>query len=165
MKLELDVKLTAEDMYRFNMYHIYSGFHGIFSIIIAILAFAVSAATWGDIDLMYSIVYIIFGIVFLVYMPLSLKLKSKHQIAVSGELQESLHYLFDEEGIHVSQKESSADLLWGQVYKMVSTKSNVLIYSNRINAFIIPRSILGEQYGALKDLAESHLEKYRIRMK
>ncbi len=165
MKLELDVKLTEKDMYRFNMYHIYSGFQGIFSIIIAILIFVVAGVTWGNIEKTYSILYILFGIVFLLYMPLTLKLKSKQQLASNSGLRESLHYIFDETGIHVSQNGETADLEWKQVYKMVATGSNVLIYSSRINAFVIPRAVLGEQYEPLKQLAESKLEKYRIRMK
>lgn len=165
MKLELDVKLTEKDMYRFNMYHIYSGFQGIFSIIIAILIFVVAGVTWGNIEKTYSILYILFGIVFLLYMPITLKLKSKQQLASNSGLRESLHYIFDETGIHVSQNGETADLEWKQVYKMVATGSNVLIYSSRINAFVIPRAVLGEQYELLKQLAESKLEKYRIRMK
>lgn len=165
MKLELDVKLTEKDMYRFNMYHIYSGFQGIFSIIIAILIFVVAGVTWGNIEKTYSILYILFGIVFLLYMPITLKLKSKQQLASNSGLRESLHYIFDETGIHVSQNGETADLEWKQVYKMVATGSNVLIYSSRINAFVIPRAVLGEQYEPLKQLAESKLEKYRIRMK
>ena len=165
MKLELDVTLTDKDMYRFNMYHIYSGVHGIFSLVIAVMIFVVAGVTWGDIERGYSIAYVIFGMIFLFYMPFTLKLKSKHQLASSASLREGLHYLFDEDGIHVSQGGESADLLWKQVYKMIATKSNVLIYSNRVNAFVIPRSVLGEKYQTLKELAEKQLEKYRIRMK
>ena len=41
MPIELDVKITANDMYRFNMYHIYTSFTGIFSIF-TINAFSVT---------------------------------------------------------------------------------------------------------------------------
>ena len=36
MPLKFDITLTAEDMYRFNMYQTYSGFHGWFSIVFSI---------------------------------------------------------------------------------------------------------------------------------
>ena len=48
---------------------------------------------------------------------------------------------------------------------MVSTKHLVLIYSNRINAYIIPRSQLGEQYVQLAKLAVSKLPKFRVKIK
>ena len=67
MKVELDVTVTGKDMYRFNMYHIYSGVHGIFSIVIAVMIFVVAGVTWGDIERGYSIAYVIFGMIFLLY--------------------------------------------------------------------------------------------------
>ena len=70
-----------------------------------------------------------------------------------------------EEGIHVSQGDETAELLWKQVYKMVATKSNVLIYSNRVNSVVMPRTHVGEEQQPLKELAEKQLEKFRIRMK
>ena len=33
---------------------------------------------------------------------------------------------------------------------MVATKHNVLVYSSRINAYVIPRAQLGESYAALQ---------------
>ena len=71
----------------------------------------------------------------------------------------------DEEGRNVSQKEESALLPWEQIYKMVATKHNVLVYSSRINAYVIPRAIAGESYAALQTQAAAHLPAYRLKMK
>ena len=35
-KIELDVKMTFEDMYRFNLYHVYHNSQGILSIVLAV---------------------------------------------------------------------------------------------------------------------------------
>ena len=51
------------------------------------------------------------------------------------------------------------------IYKMVSNRWQVLIYSNRINAYVLPREQLSGQYPALCELAEKKLEKYRRRLK
>ncbi len=150
MPLKFDITLTAEDMYRFNMYQTYSGFHGWFSIAFSILIFVVAGVTRGKIEAAYTALYIVFGIVFLVYPPV---------------LRGTLHYEVDEEGLHVSQKEESALLPWEQIYKMVATKHNVLVYSSRINAYVIPRAQLGESYAALQTQAAAHLPAYRLKMK
>ena len=126
MPLKFDITLTAEDMYRFNMYQTYSGFHGWFSIAFSILIFVVAGVTRGKIEAAYTALYIVFGIVFLVYPPVSLYLRSKRTLAMSEVLRGTLHYEVDEEGLHVSQKEESALLPWKQIYKMVATKHNVL---------------------------------------
>lgn len=64
MPLKFDITLTAEDMYRFNMYQTYSGFHGWFSIAFSILIFVVAGVTRGKIEAAYTALYIVFGIVF-----------------------------------------------------------------------------------------------------
>lgn len=166
MPIEFDITLTAKDMYRFNMYQTYSGFHGWFSIIVSILIFVVAGITYGDIESAYTILYVVFGIIFLLYPPLSLNIRSKHALASSEVLRNTLHYMVDESGFGVSQGEESAKLAWTQIYKMVATKNNVLVYSNRINAYVIPRVQLeDETYRALAEIANSKLEKFRVKMK
>lgn len=165
MPVEFDIKITDKDMYRFNMYHAYTGFQGIFATVIGIAVLVVAAVTFGKVEITYSLLYFLFGLIFLVYVPMSLKLRSKRQILVSPVLKESLHYKVDQQGIHVSVGEETAHLEWEMVYKIVSTKSNLLIYSSRVNAYVIPRNQISGQYGAIRELAVQKLEPYRVRMK
>jgi len=48
---------------------------------------------------------------------------------------------------------------------MKSTKDMLLLYTNRINAYILPKAQLGENYQLLSELAQKKLEKYRIKLK
>lgn len=165
MKAEFDITLSSKDMYRFSMYHAYTGSQGIISILIAIVCFAASVFSVGSMELTYTVLYALFGVLFLGYMPFHLYLSSKQQIKRSEVLQNALHYIADDNGIHTSQNDASADLPWDAVYKIVSTKSSVFIYSSRINAYIIPRDQLGKEYETLRQLAAAHLPKYRLKMK
>ena len=165
MPVEFDIKITDKDMYRFNMHHAYTGFQGIFATVLGLAVLVVAFLTSGKVEAVYSFLYVLFGIIFLVYTPVSLKLRSKRQLLVSPVLKETLHYKVDEEGVHVSVGEQTADLAWNMIYKMVSTKSNLLIYSSRVNAYVIPLVQLGDRYPAVKALAEQKLENYRLRMK
>lgn len=165
MTTEFDVTITSKDMYRFNMYHAYHGFQGIFATVIGILVLIVAGATFGKIEAMYTFLYFIFGFIFLLYVPFSLYMRSKQQILSSEVLRQALHYRVDEEGVHVSQNGQTADLLWNQIYKVVSTKSNLLIYSSRVNAYVIPRNAISKEYEIVAQLAGNHLEKYRLKLK
>lgn len=165
MPITFDITLRTKDMYRFNLYQTYTGFQGWFSVGVSIVAFAVAAITWGEVTAVRTALYVFFGILLLVYMPLTLYMRSKHNIAVSEVLKYPLHFSVEEDGFTVSQKEESAHLPWEQIYKMVATKSNVLVYSSRVNAYVIPREQLGDAYGALAELAGKKLPKYRLKMK
>ena len=165
MPIEFDITLSSKDMYRFNMYQTYSGFHGWFSVIVSILIFVVAGTTTETVGPTYTLLYVAFGVIFLLYLPVSLFLRSKHSLAVSEALRKPLHYAVGEDGFTVSQDGQSAQLPWDQIYRMVATKSNVLVYSSRIHAYVIPREQLDAQYEPLAKLAGEHLEKFRIKMK
>ena len=101
--MQFDIKLKSQDMYRFNMYQTYTGFHGWFSIIVSIIIFIVAGLTYGGLDITYTVLYIAFGIIFLLYMPVTLWLRSKSALAASEVLRGTLHYLVDENGFTVSR--------------------------------------------------------------
>lgn len=164
--MEFDVILSEKDIYRFSMYHAYlGGMQGIFSVVIAILVAGIAISTAGNVEILYTILYLGFSVVFLVYIPVTLKLRARQQLKSSGTLSRPLHYKIDESKIMVSQGEATAELPWEQIYKMVSTKKNLLIYSNRVHAYILPRVQIEENYGEIKSLAETKLARYRLKMK
>ena len=84
---------------------------------------------------------------------------------MSPVLSNTLHYMVNEDGFTVTQGEANGVLAWKQIYKMVATKKLVLVYSNRIHAYVIPREQLGEYYVPLAKLARTKLPKYRFKMK
>ena len=164
MSVEFQVTITDKDMFRFNIYHAYHGFQGIVATMAGIWALITAGLTYGKVELVYTILYIVFGIVFLFYVPGSLYLRSKRQISSSEVLKNALYYRIDEEGVHVSQGEQTADLQWKQVYKMVSNKNQLLIYSSRVNAYIIPKEAVAHQYPTIVGLAVNHLEGFRLKL-
>lgn len=165
MKIEFDITLSSKDMYRFSMYHAYTTSQGIISILIAVLCLFVSVRTYQSVEWTYTVLYALFGILFLFYIPINLYLRSKHQILSSKELRDTLHYIVDTEGIHTSQNGASADLCWEAVYKIITTRHNVLVYSNRVNAYIIPRSQIEKEYDRFCQIAGGQLPAYKFKKK
>lgn len=165
MSVEFDIKLTLKDVYRFNMYQAYSGSQGWIAGILAILLFIKAVNSYGTVSVTYTLLYAALAVVFLLYIPVGLYMRSKKRLESSEALRNTLHYAVSDSGIVATQGEESGELKWDQIYKMIATKSNVLIYSNRINAYVIPREQLGEKYTALAELANKNLEKHRVKMR
>ncbi len=165
MKTEFDIQLKPIDMYRYNMYHAYTSMSGYLAILAAALAFAGAFKAWGEDDVSRSLFSCGLGVVLLVYVPLTLYIRSKQQVLGSPVLKNVLHYVVDDIGITTSQGDASATLEWGQVYRVVATRHNILVCSNPRNAFIIPREQVDQEYAAIRAIAQAHLEKYRFKMK
>lgn len=167
MKAEFDVQLQPKDLYRFNMFQTYTGMSGIISIALGILAFVMAgiSAVKPDTQTGYLFMYIVMGIVFWFYVPISLWFRAKSTLKSNQVLAGKLHYEVTEEFIKVTQGKEHGELPWDMVYKIVSTKNMVLIYSSRVNAYIIPMTQIGDQYAAFCEVAEAKLEKFRLKLK
>ena len=114
--MQFDIKLKSQDMYRFNMYQTYTDFMDGFPLLYPLLFLLGGLNIWWTRHYLHGL-YIAFGIIFLLYMPVTLWLRSKSALAASEVLRGTLHYLVDENGFTVSQGEESANLPWDQIYK------------------------------------------------
>ena len=63
------------------------------------------------------------------------------------------------------REKKTGDMEWQAIYKIVANAKQILIYSNRKSAYIIPMEQIGDQYAAFRTLAEQKLEKYKLRIK
>lgn len=165
MEISFDIKLTPRDLFRFNMFQTYTTTQGPTSIILAIIVIVMSVVSFRDGQIGYGLLYIAAAVLFVVYIPGSLWGRAKAALKKNEVLAGTLHYQISQKGIEVFQGEDSGLLPWDAIYKMVSNKKQILIYSNRVNAYIIPREQLGDKYDALKEIARKQLPNYRIRMK
>ncbi len=165
MMTEFDVQLSARDLFRFNMRNTYTSLQGPISIIIAIL-FVISgvvSATNGKYQ--YTVLYVAVAILFLVYIPITLNARAKKTFRTNEVLSGKLHYVISEEGIEVHSGDEKGTLPWDMIFKMTANQKYLFIYSNRINAYIIPREQITDCYADIKALATQKLPKYRIKMK
>ncbi len=163
MKIEFDVKLETKDLYAFNMAQAYKGMQGLISILFPALIFGYTIYNWNNADVTDSLVNIGIGLILLIYMPISLLLRSARIVKTGEVLSKPLHYVVTEESIEVSQGEDEAILEWGSIYRLTAGNKRILIYTNRINAYIIPKAQMDGQSEAFVALAQRKLDKYRIK--
>lgn len=165
MRISFDVKISHGDLFRFNLMQAYKGTQGILSIILPVLIFIYTGTSYGEVSLGSTILYLGLGIVFLVYVPCSLWLRTKKVVTdPENALSKMIHYSFSEEGILVSVDEESVEFQWENIYQMKTRGDLLLIYTNRMSAYILPLNQLGNNYTELFKLSHMKLEKFRIRI-
>ncbi|MDO5021445.1 MAG: YcxB family protein [Lachnospiraceae bacterium] len=158
MEVSFDVKITPGVLYDYLLYHTYTGTTGLLGTIAgALLVVAYFMAG--------SILYLIFGVVVLVYLPWTLFIRSKKQYLANPAFKESLHYTFNEEGMTVSQKDTSGQIAWENLYKAVSTPKSIVIYTSPVNASIFPKKDLGEHKAALIEVISTHMPPKKVKIR
>ena len=136
--IECDVKIGKADLYDYNLKYTYSQFINILAEIIGVLAVA-----YGIYSANYPLALI--GAVVVVYLPITLWMRSAQVAALSPAFKEPLHYRLDDEGLTISQGENEETIKWENCVKAVSTTRSVLVFTSRTTATIFPRKQLGDK--------------------
>ncbi len=156
--LELDVKVEAKDLYDYMMAHTYASPAGILGSCLGGLGVVMGFMTsqW---------IYLILGVVILLYLPWTLNIKSKQQVLNNPAFKNPLHYVLDENGITVSQGEETQSQAWENMYKAVSTTKSIIVYTSPVNATIFPKRVLGENLGQCIEIISTHMPANKVKIR
>lgn len=165
MKVKFDVNLERKHIFKFNMYQTYKSTQGVLSLVIPAIIFGRLYMNYQEMSIDQILMHTGLGILFLIYVPISLWIGAKKTLEKNSVLASTLHFEFTENTICVTQGPDKAEFKWENIYKMVSTKELVLIYTNRINAYVIPKLQMGMDYIELTKLANAQLDKSRVHLR
>ena len=155
--VEVDVKITAGDLYDYMLMHTYNSAAGLLGSAFGavLLIYALGTKQW---------LFLVLGIVLLLYLPWTLFIKSRRQ-ALNPMFQEPLHYLLDEEGLTVSQGEEEGNMAWADMYKAVSTNKSIILYTSPVNATIFPKRDLGDKKMAVIEMISTHMPPAKVKIR
>ncbi|SFI37313.1 YcxB-like protein [Pseudobutyrivibrio sp. OR37] len=164
--IKFSVKIKEDDLYRFNLHHTYSTSQGLISVILFALLIVVWILRFPVLSPIYRLFYPLMAVIFLIYIPLSLKLRVKAQMQ-QEVFSFPLTYELKEDGIWISSPsaEEPAVLPWQYIYKVATWKDYLLIYSNRVNAYILPKADISGQYQDIVEYIKTHVEDYKLQIK
>ncbi|MGN0377819.1 MAG: YcxB family protein [Suilimivivens sp.] len=158
MEVEFDVQMTSADLYDYMLHHTFSSASGIIGAVAGALMVVAGASGGGMICL-------IAGIVVLLYLPVTLFLKSKQQFLSNPSFKQPLHFKMTEEGIEVSQGEEVQCQKWEDMYKAVSTMRSIIVYTSRVNASIFPKREMGEKSSAVIEIISTHMPAKKVKIR
>ena len=149
--VEIEVKLSPSDLYDFNLRHSYSSLSGILATAVGLVGviYGFYAKYW---------ILLVVGAILVVYTPIVLLVKANQTFALTPAMKNPLKLRFDDEGLTISQAESSHTYKWEEVVKAVSTGRSIIVYTTKYNATIIPRSQAGEGLPLVISEISAHLE-------
>ena len=81
----------------------------------------------------------------LVALPLSTWSRGRKAARTNPSYKQVFHYMVDEWGLHLELDDKCIDLEWNKVLKCYYLKSVTVIYTSKINAFLLPAEGMAEQ--------------------
>lgn len=163
MKSKFKMKMTTSAMYKFLIYHTYHKFSGIFSVILA--AVLIGYYVVNRTAVVDSWMYLMFGIIFLVYEPWSLYTRAVKQTKLNPGFKEPLLYTVSEEGIKVALKGESNEISWNNVFKVRETRQSFLVYTSKTNAFVWIKEQMGVEEGKVRALLKEYVPASKGKLK
>ena len=158
------VKLEAMDLWRYSVYNMIHSKQGMFNIFIAVIMVALLFLRWGwlSTNLNYIALFIIWILIFAVWQPVIAYMKAKRQIK-SAEGQAALDFEFGTQEVKVSQGGQEIKFPWEKIVKIVVTRNMVIIYMDRIRAYLLPARVIGGDMGEFSRLVHKHLQEKQLK--
>ena len=156
--VEVDIKISAGDLYDYMLMHSYNSPSGIMGSTLGAVMVLVALSTkqW---------LFLIGGLALLLYLPWVLFIKSRQQAINNPVFKQPLHYVLDENGITISQGETSTTQGWEDMVKAVSTGRSIIVYTSRVNATIFPKRQLGDKKTAVIETISTYMPPAKVKIR
>ena len=122
------------------------GFSGLVWPVIGAAAIVLAILSGGATPFLYRVLYVVFGLLFIFYIPWDLKRKAKKQIEKNPVYAKPIHYILDEEGVTTTQGENKATVEWNNFGKIKVTKKSMILYMRNRNACVLSKEVFGEDF-------------------
>lgn len=158
MEVQFDVKINSGDLYDYMLYHQYSSAAGIIGSgvgALMIVAFFMNTQ-W---------IFLIMGVIILLYLPWTLFIKSKQQALSNPAFKETLHYTLNDEGFSITLGEEQQMQKWEDMYKAVSTGRSIIVYTSRIHATILPKRYLKDAKMQAIQIISTHMPPKKVKIR
>ena len=152
MRYEFDFQMDENTLGDFYKSHNTGGFLwpmiGVFAIGLAIIS-------GGTTPISYRLLYVLFGLLFIFYIPFDLKRKAKKQVQTNPIYAQPIHYILDEEGVTTIQGENEAKVTWDKFSKVKLTKKSMFLYMRNKNACVFSLNVFGKELDQAYDWIKS----------
>ena len=161
-ELRFEVKLTAKELWRFSMYHSNGGMMGIVNILFTVAALFLIITRWSVVGAGYRLLLVVCILMFTVFQPALLYSKARKQ-AKTPAVAQPMTLVFHDAGLRVEQNGQQVEFTWDQMGRLDKTPSLIVLYMDRVHAYLLPIMALGDQETEFYEMVKAHLPKERLR--
>lgn len=158
MKYEFDFQMDEKTLGDFYTSHNMGGVSGLLWPLLGGFAIVLAIISGDTTPISYRIIYVLFGFLFVFYIPFDLKRKAKKQVKTNPYYAQPIHYILDEEGVTTIQGENQAKVTWDKFSKIKLTKKSMFLYMRNKNACVLSLDVFGKDLDEAYDWIKSKVE-------
>lgn len=148
----IEVNIKTKDIYSFFLQHSYKSASGIFGLVLSIVALIMLFVNFDVLDDTGKVLLTVCAMLFTIFEPAVLYGRAKSQVASTKAYKKPLQYEFNNEGITVSQDEAKESISWDKIVKVRFTKTVLIAYTTKNNAFVFPLRDVGDKLNNILQL-------------
>ncbi|MEE0348818.1 MAG: YcxB family protein [Lachnospiraceae bacterium] len=164
-KVMFKVKIEAKDLYRFFLVYNYRSVSGVLCVIASLASLVFLIGTFQHNESLTNGILFFIALYFTVFRLLTLRQKAELQVKTNPGFQDELEYEMNQEGIIIRQNGEEVCVSWEQVVRVLETKDLILVYTSRVNAFILPKEQFEASVSEVKEQIEKGVAKKKCRWK
>lgn len=165
MPVKVEIRLDAQSMTEFMIYHIYTGMVGILTLVLGVLNVALTVVFAMQKDFLLMALFLFFAALIWIAFPYFIKIKVTNQMKSSRRLNVPVTYTFDESGVETITPDDSGKASWGKFKRAVSRKGILILYDAAKRAIILPVDQLGENYTGIVDMIYANMPAPAVRIR
>ncbi len=161
-EIRFRVRLTANDLWRFSMYHANKGYLGFFNVFFTLGALFLLIFKGTQMLLPQRLLLVVCALMFTVWQPMLLWVKARKQ-ASGKSMKEAIDMTFSDGGIRVEQGGEELELRWDDLRQVKRIPGELILYTDRIHAYLLPDTAVGGQREELVKLLREKLPREKCR--
>lgn len=155
MEFRFEEKVSAMDIWKMSMRHMYSSVIGACNIIVAVALIAMSVHFWNA-QPSWRAFFVFICILVPVIQPVVMYRRAAKQVAV---LPNDLCLELNQSGLHVHVNGQKTDISWSQVRGVMVEREMIILVVEEGRGYMIPNRALGTQKEAFLKFVQSKMKK------
>lgn len=155
MEFRFEDKITAFDVWKLSMYHVYHSMAGVCNIVFAVAIILVTIRLWNPREAVLMSIFLFCCVLFPVIQPLVIYIRAAGQVAA---LPKDMVYEINASGIHIIAGNQKSHLTWNRIRGVMKEQGMVILATDAGRGYMLTDKTLGTYKDSFLEFLESKLE-------
>lgn len=155
MEFRFDNKITALDVWKLSMHHIYRSVAGVCNIVFSIAIILLTVKFWDSVNEGVMLMLLFACTLFPIVQPLMVYKRAKRQIAT---LPKDMVIEINETGLHVTGHNQKSHIPWNRIRRVIKEYGMIVLTAEDNRGYMLTDKTLGEHKESFLQFVESKIK-------